>query len=74
MYTLDIPTFDTVINQSQKMLEEFTLQIEKYETQRICQCGACMNASNLKVKFIVHLGEIAFKRVFILYDFKSNKY
>lgn len=63
MYTLSTPSFDTVIKQSQKMLEEFTHQIEKYETQRICQCGACMNTSNLKVKFIVHYGEIAFMKV-----------
>lgn len=63
MYTLDTTSFETVVKQSQKMLEEFTNHVEKYETQRICQCGACMNASNLKVKFIVHYGEIAFMRV-----------
>ncbi|WP_394749239.1 DUF2652 domain-containing protein [Spongiimicrobium salis] len=63
MYTLDIPSFATVMEQSQKMLEEFSYQIAKYETQRICQCGACINASNLKIKFIIHYGEISFMRV-----------
>ncbi|MCC1485418.1 DUF2652 domain-containing protein [Winogradskyella immobilis] len=63
MYTLNIPSFSTIIAQSQKMLEAFTYEIEKYETQRICQCGACMSASNLKLKFVVHYGEIAFMRV-----------
>lgn len=63
MYTLKTPPFGSIIEQSQKMFEEFTFQVEKYETQRICQCGACMSASNLKVKFIVHYGEITFMRV-----------
>ncbi len=63
MYTDKIPTFDELITQSEKMLDSFSTHLDLYNSNRICNCGACSNAHNLQVKFIIHYGEIAYIRV-----------
>ena len=37
--------------------------LKKYETHRICSCGACCEANNLSLKFVAHYGEVAHKQV-----------
>ncbi|MDY8135757.1 DUF2652 domain-containing protein [Aquimarina sp. 2201CG5-10] len=63
MYTTEIPQFDHLIEQSKKMLSAFSTYLNLYNTNRICECGACTTAHNLQVKFIIHYGEIAYIRV-----------
>ncbi len=49
--------------QIEQMYIAFHTHLKRYEYQRICQCGACSSAYNLKLKFIVHYGEIEFIKV-----------
>ena len=49
--------------QIQRMYVDFHAHRKKYESQRICQCGACSTANRLKLKFVAHYGEVAMKQV-----------
>jgi len=51
---------EDIIAQVKVMFINFHSHLIHYETNRICQCGACTTASNLTLKFIVHLGIISF--------------
>lgn len=53
------PTCQELLAQIQKMYISFHAHLKKYETQRICSCGACCSANNLELKFIAHYGEMA---------------
>ncbi len=57
------PTAAEILAQVQRMYVKFHAQLKKYETHRICQCGACSSANSLALKFILHFGEIAKKQV-----------
>ena len=54
---------NSINQQIEKMYLAFHTHIKRYEYQRICHCGACSSAYNLKLKFIVHYGEIEFIKV-----------
>jgi hypothetical protein len=56
----DIPSTSQLIEQSKNMFLAFHNQLKKYETQRVCQCGACCTASSLTLKIITHAGEFGF--------------
>lgn len=47
-------------HQIEVMYLVFHTHLKRYELQRICNCGACSSAYNLKIKFVVHFGEIEF--------------
>lgn len=49
--------------QIETMYLAFHKHLKRYEYQRICNCGACSSAYNLKLKFVVHYGEIEFIKV-----------
>jgi hypothetical protein len=53
----------TIETQIESMYLAFHKHLKRYEYQRICNCGACSSAYNLKLKFVVHYGEIEFIRV-----------
>lgn len=53
----------TLEKQIEAMYLAFHAHIKRYEYQRICHCGACSSAYNLKIKFIVHYGDIEFIKV-----------
>jgi hypothetical protein len=57
------PTAAEILAQVQRMYVKFHTHLKKYETHRICQCGACSSANALALKFILHFGEIAQKNV-----------
>jgi uncharacterized protein YndB with AHSA1/START domain len=57
------PTAVELLSQVQRMYVRFHAHLKKYESHRICQCGACSRANNLKLKFIVHYGQISKNRV-----------
>ena len=60
MYTQKIPEFDVLIQQSKLMLHKFRSHLALYQSNRICNCKACVTAPDLKLKFIVHYGKIDF--------------
>lgn len=54
-----IPPIADIVEQSHKMFIKFHEHLKKYESRRICQCGACKTANNLTLKFIVHSGMVS---------------
>ncbi|MBZ9730643.1 DUF2652 domain-containing protein [Salegentibacter sp. JZCK2] len=63
MYSQRILSFSEVENQVTAMLNGFREHLHKYEHQRICDCGACSTAINLRIKFLMHKGRFDFIRV-----------
>ena len=57
------PTAAELLAQVQKMFVRFHGHLKKYETHRICNCGACRTAHNLSLKFVTHYGEITMNTV-----------
>jgi hypothetical protein len=58
-----VPTVANIISQAENMFLQFHRHLQQYESQRICNCGACSNAYNLSLKIIVHASEIGFTLV-----------
>ncbi len=63
MFTEDNLGFPQLENQIAKMLNAFRKHLHRYQYQRICNCGACSTAINLKIKFLVHYGRLDFIKV-----------
>ena len=59
----DPPTRGQFFEQIQKMFVAFHGLLRRYETQRICQCGACVGINNLTLKVVAHYGDISENRV-----------
>ncbi len=59
-YRQDIPDLYELFDQVRRMYIDFHHHLRKYETLRICQCGACRTASSLSIKFIAHAGPVSF--------------
>jgi hypothetical protein len=57
------PTAAELLAQVQKMFLRFHTHLKKYETHRICHCGACRTANDLSIKFIAHYGDISLNQV-----------
>jgi len=62
-YKKEIPPVEKIISQAEKMFVAFHNHLKRYETDRICRCGACRTASGLSLKFIAHAGDIQFIEV-----------
>lgn len=61
MYKLtDAINSKSIEAQIREMYIAFHKHLKRYEYERICQCGACASAYNLRIKFIVHYGMIEF--------------
>ena len=58
-----VPSIEEIYEQAKKIFLAFHAHLKLYETQRICQCGACSTATNLTLKFIVHSAEIGFTNI-----------
>jgi hypothetical protein len=58
-----IPDPTKIYNQAKEMFIAFHSHLRLYESQRICQCGACSTASQLSVKFVVHAAKIGFTNI-----------
>ncbi len=63
MYAENNLEFPKVENQISKMLNAFRKHLLRYHHQRICNCGACSTAIDLKIKFLVHYGRLDFIKV-----------
>lgn len=55
----DIPAFETLYQQVEKMFCQFHKHLMAYEFRRYCQCEACRSAISLSLKVITHYGEFA---------------
>lgn len=61
--TGDIPDLQAIQDQVRNMFLKFHMHLRIYEHQRICHCGACRTAQNLRLKFVAHTGPIDFIKV-----------
>jgi hypothetical protein len=57
------PAAEDFFKQVQKMFVAFHGHLRLYETQRICQCGACTSAHGLTLKVVSHYGEITLSHI-----------
>lgn len=55
-----LATFTSIVMRIRQFFLE--KQVE-FEAGRLCNCDSCMQAQNLKLKFVAHVGEVAFQRV-----------
>ena len=53
-----VPSPEAIMDQVKKTFIKFHEHLSLYETQRICQCGACSTASELSLKFVAHCGQM----------------
>ena len=57
------PSSPELLAQIKKMFTAFHQHLKKYESHRICNCGACRTAHQLTIKFIAHYGDLAINKV-----------
>lgn len=57
-----------IIQQTKIIFEKFHQHLLKYETYRVCQCGACRTSNELTLKFIVHTGPVG--SIYVRNNFK----
>ena len=58
-----VPAVGQVITQAEEMFIRFHTHLKRYESERVCECGACRMAVDLTLKIIVHAGPIGFIQV-----------
>lgn len=56
-------TINKLMNQVEAMYLKFHTHLKMYENTRICQCGACSTANDLKLKFVISYGEVGFNKI-----------
>lgn len=54
----EIPKPNEILAQVEKTFIRFHEHLNRYDTERICRCGACETAHKLSLKFIVHQGPV----------------
>ncbi len=59
----DLPSLPELMSQVERMTVAFHQHLMRYNHQRICQCGACKTAVNLKLKFVAHSGPMQYIEV-----------
>jgi hypothetical protein len=57
------PAADALFQQVQRMFLGFHSQLKLFESQRICDCGACATAYGLTLKVVAHYGPITKSRI-----------
>ncbi len=63
MFLTDLPDFEGLMQQVTKMHKAFHKHTQSYDAMRICNCGSCKTTTNLKLKFLVHYGNLNFIKV-----------
>ena len=63
MYLTNIPSYTALTQQIKLMHEAFHKHTQNYDNMRICNCGSCRTTTNLKLKFLVHYGDLNFIKV-----------
>lgn len=59
----ELPSLNKFLEQAEKMFVNFHTHLKRYDTHRLCQCGACKTAHNLTLKIIAHYGEAASMKI-----------
>jgi Protein of unknown function (DUF2652) len=59
----DVPPPDALLEQVKMMFTRFHTHLKQFDQDRICPCGACVTARDLKLKILAHYGEVSQYRV-----------
>ncbi|MFT5142633.1 MAG: hypothetical protein ACI80V_001660 [Rhodothermales bacterium] len=59
----DAPAIEDILHQARRTFVRFHNHLKLYESRRICDCGACLSANRLSLKFVAHRGPIGFVEV-----------
>lgn len=59
----EAPSAAAFFAQVQRMFVAFHSHLRRYETQRVCRCGACSSANQLTLKIVAHHGTLSQNRV-----------
>lgn len=59
----DAAAFERLSRAIADIRHAFLARRERMSIDRLCSCDGCVQAGNLKLKFVAHLGEIAFQKV-----------
>ena len=54
----DVPPLEDILRQAKVMYLRFHQHLAKYNSQRVCHCGACRSAKDLSLKFFSHNGPL----------------
>lgn len=52
-----------VVHLAERLFVGFHQHLRQYESSRVCQCGACVSATSLTLKILVHVGPIELLKV-----------
>jgi hypothetical protein len=58
-----VPSIGDLMGQAERMFLQFHRHLKQYESDRICNCGACSTASGLSLKIIAHASELSFTTI-----------
>jgi len=53
-----LPDFEALVGQARRTFEAFHSHLRVFESQRICECGACRGTQGLSLKIVAHAGPI----------------
>lgn len=57
------PTWPELQEMTFTVFTIFKKQLKRYETDRVCSCGACTTANELTLKFFIHYGPVLFREI-----------
>jgi len=59
----EMTSIKELFQQVELIYTKFHTHLKMYEHTRICQCGACSSANNLKLKFVINFGDMRFNTI-----------
>ncbi len=59
----DVPPVEAVLQQAERTFLRFHEHLKLYENRRICDCGACVTAHRLSLKFVAHRADVGFTAI-----------
>lgn len=54
----DTPPLEAIVRQAELTFQAFHTHLKRYDTHRICNCGACRTAHHLSLKVVAHAGPV----------------
>ncbi len=58
-----VPSVESLVAQARHTFTAFHAKLKEFEARRICDCGACVEASGLTLKIVAHAGPIELMEV-----------
>lgn len=55
-----LATFTSIVS---KIRQHFLERQVEFEAERLCNCDSCVQATQLTLKFVAHVGEVAFQKI-----------